>query len=42
MSVMASGSPKAFAKCRAVFDAIAAKLYRLGDTHGQRVQGQDD
>lgn len=35
MSVMASGAPEAFAKCEAVFAAIAAKVYRLGDKPGQ-------
>jgi L-threonate 2-dehydrogenase len=31
---MASGSPEAFAKCQAVFDAIAAKVHRIGDQPG--------
>jgi 3-hydroxyisobutyrate dehydrogenase len=35
MSVMASGAPDAFEQCRAVFDAICARLYRLGDQPGQ-------
>lgn len=35
LSVMAAGSPDAFAFCQPVFDAIAAKLYRLGDAPGQ-------
>lgn len=35
LSVMASGHPDAFAKCAHIFDAIAAKLYRLGDASGQ-------
>lgn len=35
LSVMASGHPDAFAKCGTIFDAIAAKLYRLGDASGQ-------
>lgn len=35
MSVMASGAPEAFARCEAVFAAIAAKVYRLGDRPGQ-------
>jgi 3-hydroxyisobutyrate dehydrogenase len=35
MSVMAAGSPEAFDACAALFDAISAKLYRLGDTPGQ-------
>jgi 3-hydroxyisobutyrate dehydrogenase len=35
MSVMASGPTDAFADCEALFKAIAAKLYRLGDKAGQ-------
>lgn len=35
MSVMASGDPAAFARCEGIFDAIAARLYRLGDQPGQ-------
>ena len=35
MSVMASGRPEAFARCEAVFQAIASRLYRLGDKPGQ-------
>jgi len=35
MSVMASGSPAAFARCEALFDAICARLYRLGERPGQ-------
>jgi 3-hydroxyisobutyrate dehydrogenase len=35
MSVMASGAPEAFAVCAKLFDAISAKLYRLGDKPGQ-------
>jgi 3-hydroxyisobutyrate dehydrogenase len=35
MSVMAAGSPEAFDACAALFDAIAGKLYRLGDKPGQ-------
>jgi L-threonate 2-dehydrogenase len=35
LSIMASGSPAAFDKCRPVLDAIAAKVYRLGDASGQ-------
>jgi len=35
MSVMASGAPEAFAQCEDVFQAIAGKLYRLGDHPGQ-------
>lgn len=34
LSIMASGAPDAFACCEAVFDAIAAKLYRVGDDIG--------
>lgn len=34
MTVMASGAPEAFAKCAPVFDAIATKVYRLGDAAG--------
>jgi L-threonate 2-dehydrogenase len=34
MTIMASGAPEAFAKCGQVFDAIAAKVYRLGDRPG--------
>ncbi|RTL71351.1 MAG: NAD(P)-dependent oxidoreductase [Hyphomicrobiales bacterium] len=34
MTVMASGSPEAFAKCEAVLSAIAQKVYRLGDAAG--------
>lgn len=35
MSVMASGPADAFDDCEALFKAIAAKLYRLGDKAGQ-------
>jgi L-threonate 2-dehydrogenase len=35
MSVMAAGSPEAFERCEAVFQAICAKPYRLGDKPGQ-------
>ena len=35
MSVMAAGSPAAFERCEALFQAICAKLYRLGDKPGQ-------
>jgi 3-hydroxyisobutyrate dehydrogenase len=35
MSVMASGPDDAFADCADLFEAIAAKLYRLGDRLGQ-------
>ncbi|MCX7174285.1 MAG: NAD(P)-dependent oxidoreductase [Proteobacteria bacterium] len=34
MTVMASGAPEAFAKCAGVLDAIAGKVYRLGDEPG--------
>lgn len=34
MTVMASGVPEAFAKCEAVLDAIAEKVYRLSETPG--------
>ena len=35
MSVMAAGAPDAFAACARIFDAICAKLYRLGEQPGQ-------
>jgi 3-hydroxyisobutyrate dehydrogenase len=35
MSVMAAGSPAAFARCEALFQAICARLYRLGEQPGQ-------
>ncbi len=35
MTVMAAGAPAAFARCSALFEAIAGKLYRLGDTPGK-------
>jgi 3-hydroxyisobutyrate dehydrogenase len=35
MSVMAAGAPETFAVCARLFDAICAKLYRLGDQPGQ-------
>lgn len=35
MSVMASGSPAAFSGCESLFDAICARLYRLGERPGQ-------
>ncbi|MDB5839620.1 MAG: 3-hydroxyisobutyrate dehydrogenase [Herminiimonas sp.] len=35
LSVMSAGDPAAFELCQPVFDAIAAKLYRLGDEPGQ-------
>lgn len=34
LTIMASGSPHAFAQARHVLDAIAAKVYRLGDEPG--------
>jgi 3-hydroxyisobutyrate dehydrogenase len=34
MTIMASGTPDAFAKCEGVLSAIAAKVYRLGDAPG--------
>jgi 3-hydroxyisobutyrate dehydrogenase len=34
LSIMASGAPAAFEKAKPVLDAIAAKVYRLGDTPG--------
>lgn len=34
MTVMASGSPQAFARCESVLAAIAQKVYRLGDAAG--------
>ena len=34
MTVMASGTPAAFAKARPVLNAIAAKVYELGDSAG--------
>jgi putative dehydrogenase len=35
MSVMAAGAPDTFARCERIFDAIAGKLYRLGEQPGQ-------
>ncbi len=35
MSVMAAGAPDTFAVCATLFDAICAKLYRLGEQPGQ-------
>ena len=35
MSVMASGKPESFERCKEIFDAIAARLYRLGEKPGQ-------
>ena len=34
MTVMSSGAPEAYAKCEDVLDAIAGKVYRLGDEVG--------
>ncbi|WP_029918378.1 L-threonate dehydrogenase [Pelobacter seleniigenes] len=34
LSVMASGAPKNFARAAAVLEAVAEKVYRLGDTPG--------
>ncbi|ACB95706.1 L-threonate dehydrogenase [Beijerinckia indica] len=35
LTILASGSPKAFAKARPALNAMAAKLYELGDAPGQ-------
>jgi 3-hydroxyisobutyrate dehydrogenase len=35
LTILASGSPAAFAKARPALDAMAAKLYELGDAAGQ-------
>jgi putative dehydrogenase len=35
LSVMSAGAEAAYAKCQAVFDAIATKVYRLGTAPGQ-------
>jgi putative dehydrogenase len=35
LTVMASGPPAAFERCGPLFDAIAGKLYRLGERPGQ-------
>ena len=35
LTVLASGSPKAFAKARPALDAMAAKVYELGDAAGE-------
>jgi L-threonate 2-dehydrogenase len=35
LTILASGSPTAFAKARPVLDAMAAKIYELGDAAGQ-------
>ena len=34
MTIMSSGSPAAYARCEPVLDAIAGKIYRLGDEVG--------
>lgn len=34
MTMMTSGSPAAYAKCKEVLEAIAGKIYRLGDEAG--------
>lgn len=34
LTIMASGAPAVFARCRPVLDAIAAKVYELGDAPG--------
>jgi 3-hydroxyisobutyrate dehydrogenase len=34
MTIMASGSPEAFAKCEGVLAAVAGRVYRLGDEPG--------
>jgi 3-hydroxyisobutyrate dehydrogenase len=35
LTILASGSPKAFAKARPALDAMAAKVYELGDAAGE-------
>src|SRR5229473_2048656 len=35
LTILASGSPAAFAKARPALDAMAAKVYELGDAAGQ-------
>src|SRR3981189_196712 len=35
LTILASGSPTAFAKARPALDAMAAKLYELGDAAGE-------
>jgi L-threonate 2-dehydrogenase len=35
MTMMTSGPPEAYAKCEDVLAVIAAKVYRVGDQHGQ-------
>ena len=34
MTIMSSGSPEAYAKCQPVLEAIAGKIYKLGDEVG--------
>ena len=34
MTMMSAGRPEAYARCAGVLDAMAAKVYRLGDTAG--------
>lgn len=34
LTIMASGAPEVFTRCRPVLDAIAAKVYELGDAPG--------
>ena len=34
MTIMSSGSPAAYAKCQSVLEAIAGKIYKLGDEVG--------
>ena len=41
MTVMASGRPEAFAAAGAALDAIAGKVYRLGDRAGIGSHGED-
>ncbi len=42
LTILASGSPPAFAKARPALDAMAAKLYELGDAAGPGRCLQDD
>ncbi len=42
LTILASGSPAAFAKARPALDAMAAKLYELGDAAGAGRRVQDD
>ncbi len=42
LTILASGSPAAFAKARPALDAMAAKLYELGDAAGAGRCVQDD